>query len=141
MIPMIGVSWRRASTAAGSALASAGSGTMGASVPSKSSAITAPPGSSSKAPRPARPSAVAGTGSRLAALGFGVVTIVAYPRSSAFAARTQLVSLRSPSAQPGHERGVEPSRLSSVDQLVEQLVVPGRGQPECLEYFAFLGTR
>src|SRR6266545_5683936 len=57
-----GASLTSAGTAPGWARASAGSATIGASVPSKSSATIAWAGSSRSAARPAAPAAVAGSG-------------------------------------------------------------------------------
>src|ERR1700722_3147402 len=139
---------RRRSTAVapGSARAAAGSGTIGASVPSKSSPIRAAPGSATSASSPARPAAVRGTGSGdrrradgprsgwFCESGTGLV----WPRIRAGGAHPATAG--SLPAEPGDQGRVELSRLRPVDDLIQQLVVPGGRHGEGLEDLPLLGA-
>src|SRR5690348_16132446 len=119
-VPTTPASSRRAPTAPGSARASRGSATIGASVPSKSVAISARAGSRRIAASPAFPSAVR-----------AAPVIPQSPSSGR-------PGLGSPGAhpvpagalppQPLDQDGVEPQRLGPVDEVVQQLVVAGRGE-------------
>src|SRR5215468_6829206 len=140
MVPTSGVSSRNAVTACGSALACSGSGTIGESVPSKSVAISALDGSARSAATPARPSPVSCGCARLSHEGTASGDMPPTPCSAA-AAGAQLAPVSPPLAQPSHQRGIELHRLRAVNELVQQLVIPGRGKPEGAENFPLLGAR
>ncbi len=99
--------------ACGVALAAAGSATIGASVPSKSTAISARCGSAISAARPARPAAVVGVGS---SADRPVVAVIA---ASVRAGRAHPLPPAALPPQPGNEHRVEFGRFLPVDQLVQ----------------------
>src|SRR5258708_29095255 len=150
-VPTAGARAWMALSAAGSTLALAGSATIGASVPSKSSAISARPGRASSAARPALPSGVAGSGTALPeALPSDAIAsapISGSPRAhwlsvswSGPAGSAQPAAYGPPPAQPGNQRRIELRRRRPVDQLVQQLVVPRWRHLKHLEYLPLLGT-
>src|SRR5437016_5946022 len=178
-VPTNPASARNPATAPGCARASRGSATIGESVPSKSIAISAVPGSCRIAASPARPSAVLGAGSppgsapviapsrppdrisrrrcasgtRRSAGARCTVRRVPPPRAArvilpllstrgpALGARTHPVAAGALAAQPLDQNGVEPERFRPVDEVVQQLVVAGRGEPKEVGDRLLLGTR
>src|SRR3984957_18133695 len=138
-VPTTAATWRRAGTAPGCARALAGSATMGDSVPSKSSATRARPGSSRSAASPARPSGVTGTGSAAVP-----VTMLCSPGRAVApvgARRPHPVPPGPLPAQPGHQGRVEHECLRTVDEIVQQLVVTGRGHAKGVTDLLLLGPR
>ena len=115
-----------AGTAPGWARAARGSATIGASVPSKSVAISARRGPLSSASSPACPSGVTALGRCVTPTGSG---------------QTDALPPGALGAQALDQRRVEGERLGRVDQLVEQLVVPGSRDVEHLGDGLFLDAR
>src|ERR1035438_2220083 len=132
-----------AAAAPGCARAASGSATIGDSVPSKSSAISAAAGSLSSAARPSLPSAVRGRGS--VPVPAAPVPVIGRRSSGPAVARVgarrpQPVPFGTLPPQPGDESGVEHECLRTVDELVQQLVVPRRGHPERVQDLLLLGA-
>src|SRR5579875_1109673 len=126
-------------TAAGRPVITASVPTRSARAPSKSIAITARAGSASSADRPARPAAVAGSGTAPGAPSpMQPPSPGSGPASGRAAAGPQPRPGRAAAAQPGddHRIGLRGRRI--VDQLAEDLVVPGGRHPEHGEDLALL---
>src|SRR5215472_9567480 len=120
------------------ASADAGSATMGDSVPSKSEAISACAGSARIASSPAWPSAVA---ARTGGADTPTSCPAQPPRSlGARLRRPHSLPPRPLRPQPLDQHRIELERLRAVDQLVEQLVVPGRRDAEHLRDGLLLGA-
>src|SRR5487761_245430 len=149
-VPARRASLLSASTAAGSTRASLGRITIGASVPSKSRPISAYSGSLSSAARPARPAGVRGRNSAGTSSAAGPASwsrpAGPAPVSAGFIGfrrthRPTARALRPPGSQPVDQGGIERRGFGPVDQLVEQLVVPGSRDGEDLADLQFLGAR
>src|SRR5580658_8542604 len=127
-VPATRASRRRTAVVGGPALASAGSSTIGARVPSKSSAMSDVRGRAMSAARPARPDSVAGSGRTGGGTG------------SVRARRPDALAPAALPPQARHQDRVELGGLGPVNELIEQLVIPGDRHAENLQDLAFLGA-
>src|ERR1700722_17880354 len=148
-VPTAGARAARTGTTPGWARASPGSATIGASVPSKSMPIRACRGSRSSASRPTWPAGVAGKAGPAGVAGGGMLGSAGFPVAglcvTGFASlslpwRADALAASTLRAQALDQHRVERQGFWAVEKLVQQLVVPGRGEAEDFADRLFLDT-